>query len=105
LIPEKIQAQVKLDLSMLFSYVVIDRYLKKDGVFGFLITQTVFVSIAGGKFRRFTLPQGIPLKVVKIHDMIDLMPFEGAQNRTAMFVVKKGEKTTFPIPYIKWLRK
>ncbi|MEM2045555.1 MAG: N-6 DNA methylase [Candidatus Bathyarchaeia archaeon] len=102
LIPKKIQAQVKLDLSMLFSYVSIDRYLKENGIFGFLITQTVFVSIAGGGFRRFIIPDGIPLKVLRIHDMVDLLPFEGAQNRTAMFIVKKGEQTTFPVPYIKW---
>lgn len=102
LIPKKIQAQVKLDLSMLFSYVAIDRYLKENGIFGFLITQTVFVSIAGGGFRRFIIPDGVPLKVLRIHDMVDLLPFEGAQNRTAMFIVKKGEQTTFPVPYIKW---
>ncbi len=102
LVPKKIQAQVKLDLSMLFSYVAMNRYLKENGVFGFLITQTVFVSIAGGGFRKFTTPDGTPLKVLKIHDMVELLPFEGAQNRTAMFIVKKGLSTTFPVPYIKW---
>lgn len=105
LIPKKIQAQVKLDLSMLFSYVSIDKYLKEKGIFGFLITQTVFVSIAGGGFRRFITPDGVPLKVLRVHDMVELLPFEGAQNRTAMFIVKKGEQTTFPVPYIKWKQK
>jgi hypothetical protein len=102
LIPEKIQAKVKLDHSMLFSYVVIDRYLKEKGYFGFLITQTVFVSIAGEGFRKFLLPNGIPIKVLKIHDLVELLPFEGAQNRTSVFIIRKGEKTAFPIPYIKW---
>ena len=102
LMPKKLQAKVKLDHSMLFTYVVIDRYLKEGGYFGFLITQTVFVSMAGEGFRKFLLPNGVPLKVLKIHDLVELLPFEGAQNRTSMFILKKGEKTSFPIPYIKW---
>ncbi|RSN72688.1 Eco57I restriction-modification methylase domain-containing protein [Candidatus Methanodesulfokora washburnensis] len=102
LMPKKIQAKVKLDHSMLFSYIVMDRYLKEGGYFGFLITQTVFVSIAGEGFRRFLLPSGVPLKVLKIHDLVELLPFEGAQNRTSVFIIKKGEKTSFPIQYIKW---
>jgi hypothetical protein len=102
LIPKKIQAKVKLDHSMLFSYAVIDRYLKEKGYFGFLITQTVFVSIAGEGFRKFLLPDGVPIKVLKVHDLVELLPFEGAQNRTSVFIIRKGEKTEFPIPYIKW---
>jgi len=104
IIPKKLQAQVKMDLSMLFSYVGMHKYLKPTGIFGFLITQTVFVSIAGEGFRRFVLPDQTPMKVIKIHDLVDLLPFEGAQNRTALFIAKKGEETTFPVPYIKWVR-
>ncbi|MDH7558581.1 MAG: N-6 DNA methylase [Candidatus Bathyarchaeota archaeon] len=104
IIPKKLQAQVKMDLSMLFSYVGMHKYLKTSGVFGFLITQTVFVSIAGEGFRRFVLPDQTPMRVIKIHDLVDLLPFEGAQNRTALFIAKKDEETAFPIPYIKWMR-
>ncbi|MEM3539108.1 MAG: N-6 DNA methylase [Nitrososphaerales archaeon] len=102
LIPGKLQARVKMDLSMLFSYVGMDRYLKEGGIFGFLITQTVFVSIAGEGFRRLVLPDGTQVGVIKIHDMVDLLPFEGAQNRTGIFIAEKGKRTIFPIPYIKW---
>ncbi|MGB9914723.1 MAG: Eco57I restriction-modification methylase domain-containing protein [Candidatus Bathyarchaeales archaeon] len=104
IIPTKLQAQVKMDLSMLFSYVGMHRYLKSTGLFGFLITQTVFVSIAGENFRKFVLPDQTPVKVLKIHDLVDLLPFEGAQNRTALFIAKKGEEPEFPVPYIKWVR-
>jgi hypothetical protein len=34
--------------------------------------------------------------------MSGFQPFEGATNRTAMFVVKKGEQVEYPVDYILW---
>ncbi len=96
----------KKDISMLFTYVACDRYLKKNGILGFLITQSVYKSMAAREFRRFRLPiSGRGLRVWLVHDMVDLRPFEGAQNRTASIFIKEGEKTTYPIPYILWVKK
>jgi type I restriction-modification system DNA methylase subunit len=44
---------VKKDLSMLFTYACVDRYLNDGGKLGFVITQTVFKTQAGHGFRRF----------------------------------------------------
>jgi len=90
-----------VDLSMLFTYKCIDSYLKKGGHFGFLITQIVFKSYTGSGFLRFTIGN-VPFKVLKIHDMVEIKPFEGAQNRTAMLIAIKGEQTKFPLNYIIW---
>jgi hypothetical protein len=90
-----------VDLSMLFTYKCIDAYLKKGGHLGFLITQIVFKSYTGSGFLRFSIGN-VPFKVLKIHDMTEIKPFEGAQNRTAMFIAIKGEQTKFPINYIIW---
>jgi len=92
----------KKDISALFTYVCADRYLKDNGMFGFLITQAVFKTKGAGEgFRRFKLGDK-PLRILKVHDMVELAPFEGANNRSTAFIMKKGEKTTYPIPYIVW---
>jgi len=94
--------KAKRDMAMLFTYTCIDRYLKDGGLFGFLTTQTVFKSMAGGGFRRFSIPRRAPFKVVRVHDLVELLPFEGAQNRTAAMKCLKGEETSYPVPYILW---
>jgi type I restriction-modification system DNA methylase subunit len=93
----------KKDLSMLFVYSCADYYLKDGSVLGFLITQEVFKSKGAGEgFRRFQLGNDEYLKVLKAHDFTSLKPFKGASNKTALIIIKKGEKTEYPIPYILW---
>ncbi|MFH8119861.1 MAG: N-6 DNA methylase [Candidatus Aenigmatarchaeota archaeon] len=89
----------KIDISTLFVYRCIDYYLKSKGILGFLITQIVFKSFAGSGFLRLRT-DNFDIKLLKVHDLSELLPFEGAKNRTALFVAVKGEKTQFPIPYI-----
>ena len=94
------------DFSMLFTYAAIDHYLKKGGKLGFLITQEVFKSKGAGEgFRRFQLGERDYFRVLKAHDLATVQPFEGAANKTAAIVVKKGEKTSYPISYTVWTRK
>jgi hypothetical protein len=95
------------DFSMLFTYAASDYYLKKDARLGFLITQEVFKSKGAGEgFRRFRLgEQGEQLKVLKAHDLVSVQPFEGAANKTAAIILKKGQKTEYPVPYTLWTRK
>jgi type II restriction/modification system DNA methylase subunit YeeA len=76
----------KRDLSMLFLIRSFDRYLKEGGKLGFLITFTVFKTQAGAGFRNFLAKNA---KIHVIHDMVTLMPFEGATNRTGAIVVEK----------------
>ena len=95
--------KMRRDISMLFVYACADRYLEKDGLLGFLITQMVFKTKGAEVFRRFNLPDGsMPLKVLKVHDMVTLKPFEGAANMTSMIILQKGKHNKYPIPYIFW---
>ena len=88
------------DLSMLFTYVVANRYLKKGEKLAFLITQEVFKAKGAGEgFRGFKV-KNTPVKVVKAHDLVFLKPFESAANKTALIILKKGEKTEYPVPYV-----
>ncbi|MCG2896741.1 MAG: N-6 DNA methylase, partial [Acidilobus sp.] len=78
--------KVKKDLAMLFLVRSFDRYLKEGGKLGFLITFTVFKTQAGAGFRSFLARN---TKIHVIHDLVTLMPFEGATNTTGAIVVEK----------------
>jgi len=101
-----ILGSAKYDISMLFTYVAIDRYLKKNGKLGFVISQSLLkTSGAGQGFRRFVLPDKTSIGVCKVDDFVAVNPFEGATNRTATFVLTHGVKTCYPIPYVIWKKK
>ena len=97
----------KKDFSMLFTYAASDYYLKDGAKLGFLITQEVLKSKGAGEgFRRFRLGEhGKQLKILKAHDLVTVQPFEGASNKTAAIILKKGEETNYPLPYFIWKRK
>jgi SAM-dependent methyltransferase len=93
----------KKDLSMLLTYVALDRYLKPGGKLGFIITQSAFkTSGAGQGFRRLTLPDGTPVRVQAVEDLTELRPFEGANNRTCLMLLEKGRPNRYPVPYYYW---
>lgn len=95
------------DFSMLFTYASADYYLKDGAKLGFLITQEVFKSKGAGEgFRKFQIGEtGKYLKVLKVHDLVTVQPFEGAANKTSTIILQKGKKTTYPVSYILWRRK
>ncbi|MGC8893498.1 MAG: Eco57I restriction-modification methylase domain-containing protein, partial [candidate division WOR-3 bacterium] len=96
----------KKDFSMLFVYASSDYYLKDGAKLGFLITQEVFKSKGSGEgFRRFQLGDKKYLKVLKAHDLVSIQPFEGAANKTAAIILKRGGKTEYPLPYFVWTKK
>ena len=95
----------KKDISMIMTYVSMDKYLKSRGKLGFLITQSVFkTSGAGQGFRKFRLGEkGAPVQVLHVDDMVELNPFEGASNRTSLVILRKGNPTKYPMPsYLYW---
>ncbi len=96
----------KDDLSILMLYVAVDRYLKPKGKLGFVITQTIFKTEGGGAgFRRLQLDGREPLRVLQVDDFSQIQCFEGAVNRTAVVIIQKGERTSFPLPYNFWRKR
>jgi hypothetical protein len=96
------QYQPNVDFSMLFVYRCFDEYLVDRGNFGFLITQIVFRSFTGEGFLRFKVKDSY-IKMLKVHDLVEIKPFEGAQNRTAIMIALKDKtETEYPIPYVIW---
>ena len=96
----------KDDISVLMTYVAIDKYLKQEGKLCFVITQSLFKTVGGGEgFRRFRLgKKGTPFKVLQVDDMVDLQPFDSATNKTSVFFCQKGQKTTYPVEYHVWTK-
>ncbi len=93
----------KWDISLLMTQVALANLLKNGGRLGFVITQSAFKTNLGGRdFRKFQLPDGTPIRVVHVDDMVSLQPFEGASNRTAVMVLEKGKPTRYPVPYTIW---
>lgn len=94
----------KKDLSMLMLYVAADRYLKDGGKLGFVINQTVFQTKGAGEgFRRLRIgSDGPQLRVLRVNDMVQFQPFDGATNWTSTLTLQKGEPTEWPVPYVRW---
>jgi len=94
------------DFSMLFTYACMDHYLNKGGILGFVITIEAFMSKGAGEgFRGFELAdEKMPLKILGMEDMVDLKPLQAAK-KTSIFTMKKGTKTSYPVPVIQWKRK
>jgi hypothetical protein len=96
----------KKDMSMLVTQVAADRYLKDGGKLAFVITQAVFkMAGAAQGFRQFQTRQNVPLRCIGVEDFSDLQLFEGATNKTAVVVMRKGEPTTYPVSYTRWLQR
>ena len=95
------------DLSMLFTYVSADKYLRDGGNLGFVITQVVFKAKGAGEgFRRFKIGEnGKQLRVIHVDDMVELKPFSGVGNRTSILILQKGMRNRYPVPYTRWTKK
>jgi methylase of polypeptide subunit release factors len=101
--------KVKRDMAMLFVARCLDRFTKDGGKLSFLIPFTVYKTQAGAGFREFLAigrikneKEELPCKILKVHDLVTLYPFEGAVNRTSLIVTEKSFKTQFPIPCVLW---
>lgn len=98
------------DIAALFIYVVLDQLLKMGGTLALVVhTSLVKTDGAGEGFRRFTLGDGVPLRVEEAHDFASFQPFHTAadrqiKTRTLSLRIRKGEPTTYPVPYHVWTK-
>jgi methylase of polypeptide subunit release factors len=98
---------IKEDISVLLTYVVLDKYLKLNGKLGFVIKETLFKSVKQGEgFRKFKIqPTNTPINPYRVDDLTGIKPFKDAATRTALFFVTKGEEPKFPIDFVSWIPK
>lgn len=93
----------KEDISVLITYIVLDKLLKDGGCLGFVIRQGVFKSAQNGVgFRRFRIKDECPVKVLRVDDLSKIRAFDNAATSTALFFAKKGVENVYPVPYYLW---
>jgi len=96
------------DISVLLTYVVMDKYLIKNGFLGFVLPQNLLQSSGGGNgFRRFKIKDEVQVKAVAVDDFVSVQPFAdiGASNKPATIILQKNNVTTYPVPYRRWYKK
>ena len=93
----------KEDISVLITYIVLDKLLKKGGKLAFVIRQGVFKSAQNGAgFRRFRLKDECGIKVLRVDDLSGVRAFDQAATTTALLYLEKGKDTQYPVPYYVW---
>lgn len=93
----------KEDISVLITYIVMDKLLKDNGALGFVIRQGVFKSAQNGVgFRRFKIKNEANIKVMRVDDLSKIKAFNNATNSTALFYARKSEANEYPVPYYLW---
>ena len=96
----------KEDISVLITYIVMDKLLKDGGILAFVIRQGVFKSAQNGVgFRSFRLKDECGIKVLRADDLSKIRAFDNATNSTALVYLKKGDDTSYPVPYILWKKR
>ncbi len=105
---DKFYGGVESDVSTMVLYSAAEKWLKQNGKLAMLITRSVFKSESSEGFRMFRLPgnNNIKFKVLEVHDYTAIKPFDDAVNKPTLIVLKKGTaKTTYPLKWIKWIKK
>lgn len=88
----------KKDLSELIFYASCDR-LKPNGRIGFVLPKSLFFTLAAGGFRRWTLPDGEPVKIESVEDFSRLNLFGTPAAKACVVTASKGDKTSYPLRY------
>ena len=94
----------KEDISALFVAHAIHYRLKNDGLFAFVLPESLFKSTLNHRgFRTFRLGKSqTPYRVGRLEDFVEVKPFEGVANRTVAVFGANGLPTEYPLPVIKW---
>lgn len=91
----------KEDISLLVTYIAIDKLLVDNGRLLFVLRTGSFKSKQNGSgFRNFKLGLlGPEFKVIKVEDYSKVNVFAGAINTACVAIFEKNAKTIYPVPY------
>ncbi len=96
---------IESDVSTMVLYSSAQKWLRKNGRLAMLITRSVFKTESSEGFRAFTIDEATSdfFKVLKVHDLTNLKPFQDAENKASLIVLSRGgTTTTYPLPWIEW---
>ncbi|HNS95703.1 MAG TPA: N-6 DNA methylase [Polyangiaceae bacterium] len=88
----------ELDTAAVCAYRMLDKHLKSEGKAALVMPSTVLRSAAAASFRRFSLPDGTPLRLEHITDFGPLRVFPDAANHTTLLLFTKGHPQASIIP-------
>jgi N-6 DNA Methylase len=100
----------KKDIAALFTYAVMDHFVKPGGVLALVVHVSLFkTSGAGEGYRRFQLGNKECFCVEEAHDFASFQPFQThakmkIKTRTLSFRAVKGKQTKYPVPYNVWTK-
>ena len=98
----------KKDIAALFTYAVLDHFVKDGGILAPVVHVSLFkTSGAGEGYRRFQLGQKEKVAIEEVHDFKSFQPFQThaamrIKTRTVTFRGVKGKPTTYPVEYTTW---
>ena len=98
----------KKDIAALFTYSVLDHFLKDGGVLALIVHVSLFKTTGAGEgYRRFQLGDKEYFSIEEAHDFASFQPFQThgkmkIKTRTLTFRAVKGRKTKYPVPYRVW---
>jgi hypothetical protein len=98
----------KKDIAALFTYAVMDHFVKEEGVLALIVHVSLFkTSGAGEGYRRFKLGNREDFCIEEAHDFQSFQPFQThahmhIKTRTLTFRALKGCPTKYPVPYTIW---
>lgn len=100
----------KKDIATLFTYAVMDHFVKDGGVLALVVHVSLFkTSGAGEGYRRFQLGDGEHFAVEAAHDFSSFQPFQThprmkIKTRTVTFCALKNKKMKYPVAYTVWAK-
>ncbi len=100
----------KKDIAALFTYAVLDHFVKDGGTLALVVHVSLFkTSGAGEGYRRFQLGSGEHFAIEEAHDFQRFQPFlthpkMKIKTRTLTFRALKGKQTSYPVPYTVWTK-
>lgn len=94
---------IESDISTVVVYSAAERWAADDANIGFFITGTVFRNESSQGFRRFRLDRAdMDLQVISVEDFDRVSPFDGVSNHATFLHLRKGQATSYPVPYGVW---
>ncbi len=98
------------DIALLFIYISLDKYLKKNGRISYVITQSIYQTKgAADGFRKFSFRslegEDHNFRIIKVVDLVDISPFKDVSNRTSTLIIENNRENSFPVPYYVWRRR
>jgi hypothetical protein len=100
----------KKDIAALFTYAVMDHFVKPGGTLALVVHVSLFKTTGAGEgYRRFQLGQEERFAVEAAHDFKSFQPFQThasvkIKTRTLTFRAVKGKSTTYPVSYTVWTK-